>query len=301
MTSDETTSPVGPLADEKPAQDWIELPGADALTESNASTVLFRYPCTKILLAGATQSGKTSLTTAIYERLCQGSFDGWTFGSSATLIGFEKRCWEGRTGSGGLRDSIRRTSLQADDYLLHLDVVSSEARRRHLLLADLSGEVFQEMKLHPAAAADLPILAAADHVAIFVDGARLAVTAERQVAINDGVACMRACLDHGPIGSDFAIELVIAKWDLAVDGGVTESWVNEHVIPALEVPAKRHGGAVRHFLTAARPTKGGFELGSGVAALISEWVKSPSKSQVASPSMRSDARQFLRYGHDRAH
>src|SRR5712692_8424824 len=122
------------------APEWVDLPSSDAFTEATASAVLYRYPCIKVMLAGAVSSGKTSLLTAAYERLAQGSLGEWTFCSSSTIIGFERRCWEGRTDSGGFRDSIGRTSLLSSDYLLHLELLDGAHRRTHLLLADLSGE-----------------------------------------------------------------------------------------------------------------------------------------------------------------
>ncbi len=280
---------------EKADLDWVELPSSDALTEITSQQVLFSAQCSRVLLVGAVGSGKTSILTGIYERLCRGSLEGWTFVGSSTLIGFEKRCWEGRTNSGGNRDQIGRTSLQSDDYLLHLHVANAQARRINLLMADLSGEVFKEIKYHPGAAGALPILQAADHLTIVVDGARLADPRERQVAINDGVAALRACVAFGRLRDGVAIELVIAKWDAAVAAELDMPWANEYVFDALRrvVEGDRPVGA---FVTASRPTSGDFELGTGVANLVTAWAELPRPLDSAPVPLPPETRAYLRFG-----
>lgn len=291
-----SSSEQGSADTSEPDDEWVDLPNSDALTELTAQPVLFRTRCSRILLAGAVGSGKTSILTAIYERLCRGDLEDWNFGSSATLIGFEKRCWEGRTNSGGDRDQIGRTSLQSDDYLLHLDLARGDHTRDSLLIADLSGEVFKELKFHPAVAGELPILQSCDHLTIVIDGARLGVQSERQASINDALACLRACVAFGELRPESTVELVVAKWDAGLAAGLTEQWANDHVFKVLRRIARPRIQAVSSYLTASRPTSGDFQLGTGVAALINAWTTEILPPPLALPKLPTHLRQYLRYG-----
>jgi hypothetical protein len=281
--------------------DAVALPSARAQTEIDAKSLLQRFPCVVVLLAGEVSSGKTSIITAIYERLQRGKLDRWSFAWSDTLIGFEERCWEGRTASGGFRDHIARTSLQSTDYLLHLRLMSEDAVYRNLLLADVSGEVFREMKSHPAVAADLAILARCDHLTILVDGAKLAVPADRQVAINDARVILRASLEYGRLHPSAQIQIVLAKSDRVRRGRLDEGWIRQWVFDPLADLAAQHGRRISTVTTAARPdsTEELFDLGYGAEHLLSAWTLPVDSAKPALKRPDQHVREFLRYVYSR--
>src|SRR5581483_8028165 len=85
----------------------MPAPSATALAEQSfglsaegASDFLAMRPANVVLLAGDSNSGKTTLFAAIYERLLDGPFGEFLFAGSRTLHGFESRCFENRGGYG---------------------------------------------------------------------------------------------------------------------------------------------------------------------------------------------------------
>src|SRR5687767_14635843 len=108
------------MADSEKAVDLrLLLPDGEALTAQRATAITAAAPTRVVILAGAEDSGKTTLLTSLYEKFLQGRFADHLFAGSATLPAYEQRCHRARIQSGAVDPDTERTK-GLDVRLLHL-------------------------------------------------------------------------------------------------------------------------------------------------------------------------------------
>lgn len=217
--SSETATAKPP--DEKPAPTFIEMYAGNELSSADADAVTVHSPAHLVVLAGAAESGKTTVLASLYERLNEGPFAGFKFAGSRSLLGFEQICHLNRLASGGVRPDTPRTvpSDEAAYYHLVLRTSEADAKRRHVLLSAISGELFRLAKNSREDCERLTFLHRANTLVVLVDGARLAVTAQRTNAQSEASSILESFLDAKMLGSRCRVEFVFSKLDRVVDAG----------------------------------------------------------------------------------
>ena len=136
-------------AAERTSDNFVGLPSGEALTETEASDVTSNDASKLVILAGPVGSGKTTILTALFEAFLEAPFGNYLFGGSRTLVGFEERCHDARVSSGRLVGTTRHTSAREGIRFLHLRLGANEMGemiRKHLLLSDISGEIFGQVR-----------------------------------------------------------------------------------------------------------------------------------------------------------
>jgi hypothetical protein len=237
-----------------------------------------------ILIAGAVGSGKTTLIASIFHCFQRGPFAGYLFAGSDTLPGFDERCHLARTASGRSSADTERTKAGVDRKLLHLRVRATyaDAPIRNLLIADLSGEHYQNAKDSVDECRSLPLIRRADHFVLLVDGAKLVKPDQRQSAKNDAIMLLRSCLDAGQLGQRSLVDVLFSKWDL-IDAS-EDTRENAAYADQVEVSIKQQFESrfsrLRFFRIAARRETGDFPIGYGVAEAFSLWVEDTSEKVV---------------------
>jgi hypothetical protein len=195
----------------------IELPAGDSLDSSSARFVTTHMLTRLIILAGAADSGKTTLLATIYELFQDGPFAGYVFAGSRTLPGFERRSHLARIASGRSHPDTERTK-SAEEGLLHLKVKRADGGRqsRDLLFTDLSGERFRLIKDSTDECMKFDLLKRADHLVVLIDGDKICQMDRRLGAITDTRMLLRSCLDAGMIGAHSFVDIAVTKYDLLV-------------------------------------------------------------------------------------
>src|SRR6266545_4833715 len=129
----------------------VPVPSGGALTVEASLRVTLRSAAKVVVPVGPVGCGKSTLITTIYDQFQLGPFGGWLFAGSETLLAFEQRSFLSRTASGRATAGIERTSLSSGEQLVHLRLQDEGQVRaaRDLLLADISGELFQSIADHP--------------------------------------------------------------------------------------------------------------------------------------------------------
>lgn len=195
----------------------VALDSGEALTESLANRLTRQFESKVVLLAGATDSGKTTIITSLFEEFQNGSYSGYTFAGSDTLIGFERRCHDGREASGNPTPITKRTKIKDEVHFLHLRLakkIGDSYHLRNLLLADISGEAFQAIQDSSDAVRRLSILKRIDFLTLVIDGSKIASKQLRHIAATDARQILRAILQEKIISNQCKICIVISKWDL---------------------------------------------------------------------------------------
>lgn len=209
---------VTPVAEEPK---FVELFSGGALSAADADAVTLRSRAHLIVLAGAADSGKTTVLASIYERLNEGPFAGFQFAGSRSLLGFEEICHLNRLASGGSQPDTQRTipSEEASYYHLALKGTEDGARRRHVLLSAMSGELFRMAMDTRDDAARLTYLRRADTIVVLVDGARLAVLEQRASAQAEAASILESLIDANMVAPNCRVEFVFSKLDRVNAGG----------------------------------------------------------------------------------
>src|SRR5579871_1531040 len=158
-------------------QTSASLFGAEQLSAEEAARLLADERSRLVVFVGDRGAGKTSLCVELYERQ-RAHPSGVRFAGSWTLLALEQLAHLRRVGRG----SLPPTPEAGDHHILHLALEAGETPR-HLLLGDLSGEIFRRLANNQLSAADVPLLARADKLVLLVDGEQLVDVGARSSAL----------------------------------------------------------------------------------------------------------------------
>jgi hypothetical protein len=156
---------------------------------------------------------------------------------------------------------------------------SVEKAARDLLLADLSGEWFDDIvegSLDPLA---LPHLARADHLVLVIDGEELQEPGARLVERQRAELLLRSLVESGVLASPSVLGMVVTKWDAVVGAGdTTLTFADALPGRVAESAGLPHSVPVRH--VAARPKSDVLPLGHGLESLLGDWLAQPTTTIV---------------------
>lgn len=241
-----------------------------ALTTREANALNARRRPTVLVLAGGVKCGKTSVYAAIYERLSRGPFAGRVFAGSATIPGFEARCYYWRTSSGLASPAMKHTQAPDLPWLhLRLRDVELEHAPADLLFGDFDGEFFEQLIKNEVQPAELPFLHRADHVGVVVDGERISNPETRAAEIQD-LEYLADALMKDERWAPPSLLFVITKLDL-IDGVASsdERARIEDALANLHDRLRGVGGAdVPIIRLAVRSETDRFPLGHGLESLL---------------------------------
>ena len=104
-----------------PEVDVEPLYSGKKLTSDQAASILRASPARVISIAGAKDSGKTTLLARIHEYFHEGPFSEYSFSGSRTLMGFGLVSWNAMMASGRHKADTERTKPWENDDFLHLN------------------------------------------------------------------------------------------------------------------------------------------------------------------------------------
>lgn len=258
--------------------EFVDLPSGEALTSEQAAEVA-RDELTKVVVvAGPVDSGKTTILTSLFELFLEAPVSNFEFRGSRTLVGFERRCHDGRAQSGRSVAQTPHTSRREGVVFLHLGLSSGESGLRQqssLLITDISGELFKQIRDSSESARGLMCLKRADHLCLALDGEKLVDAATRQVARNDCRSTLRSIVEAKVLPAACTIDVAITKWDVVVSAMQQDEALNLFIeeTRALLSRTAVEQGSVRFFEVAARPTSKALPFAHGVPTLLRAWVR----------------------------
>jgi hypothetical protein len=282
---------------------WIELDDGSDLDPEAAERIARAAIARVVVLAGASDSGKTTLLASLYESFQRGPFAGYLFAGSATLLGFERRCHLARIESGRATSETARTLTTGAQRWLHLCVRSPalDGPPRDLLLAEIAGDAFRAAKDSTDECHRLSVSRRADHFVILVDGARLVQRQHRFTAANDAALFLRSCLDADMLSRSSFVDVLMTKWDLVA--AAPDAAEIDQITTAFTERTRQHCaarlGRLRFFRVAARPQPaGGVGFAHGLAEIFASWVADSPAFRPAAPipvRVPENAPEFDRY------
>lgn len=282
---------------------FVELFAGNELMAAETEAVTLRWPTQLVVFAGAEGSGKTTVIASIYERLSQGSFAGFRFAGSRSLLGFEQICHLNRLTSNGERPDTPRTVATDEAVYYHLALrgLQDDARRRHVLLSAVSGELFRQARNSREDCARLTFLHRADAIAVLIDGARLVVPEQRTNAQADASGILESFLDAKMVPAGCRVEFVFSKLDRVVAAGESALEFLRKTQEKLESKFRPSVPRLAFRQIAARPdpSSSGEPLDDGLADAFTTWTAVRSSAAVDARMVSGppeDGREFSKFG-----
>jgi ABC-type uncharacterized transport system ATPase subunit len=260
----------------------VRLPHADALSATEAELVLRTKDSNLVALVGPHDAGKTSLIAAVYEMLQLGPIGQYQFGGSVTLHAFEKTAHDARSESRRNDPYTERTKL-GELTFYHLDLVNSDgSSRRCALFANRAGEDYMDTQKNQDLAKGYSELPRSDNLTVLVDGEKLLLSVERQLARRDALLTLRALVEAGVTRQWQRLALVLTKVDavrLAENGAPEALQFFENLATSMSTEYGSHFVEFKTFQVAASPKSNKAVRGEGVATLLDFWMKPPARNE----------------------
>lgn len=246
----------------------------DVLNAFEGGNIARGSPTAIVVVAGPARCGKTTLVGGLYELFHRGPFGGYMFAGSRTLPGFEQRCHLARIASGLDTPDTERTMWSEGKHLLHLRLAEREGGAfRNILFSDIYGEAFKRAADVAEDCQNFTVLKRSCHVAVLVDGKKVADRAERQAAFTSADSLIGQCLDCGMFDVESSVQVVVTKWDLIAGNAVDEKFVNGKLDWLKRRYAARVGSLSAHQVSIRPPGGGSIRPGHGMADLLSIWAR----------------------------
>ncbi|MEH2612948.1 TRAFAC clade GTPase domain-containing protein [Bradyrhizobium sp. AZCC 1693] len=272
----------------------IDLDPGAPLHALQASGVLRASRSRVIGIIGAYDCGKTSLMAGLYDLFQEGPIGGVTFAGSSTLHGFEKICHDSRVASKrGTAHSARTSRGEVTFY--HLDVQrDGEADIVSLLLADRSGEEYEEVADDMANGHSMSELRRADTVTVLVDGRRLCDPKSRHDVINSVAPIVQGLQESGAFARRPQLAVVLTKNDalVASDKADVATADFDRLVETMERRFSERFSVIRKFVTTASPTGMAVKRGDGLQDLLLYWLNESPPEAAPAPVPISNDRVF---------
>ena len=260
-------------------KDHQDLPRGSALTMEEAYKITSYKEVKFILLAGKSNSGKSTLVTTLYHMFNLGPFAGHWFAGSETLLGFEQRAFNLRTASFKSDPDMPKTRVGILDSILHLRLFDSRRKTdKDLLITDLSGEDYGRVIGNvDAAKSEYEISKRADFVVVLIDGKLLSQKTSRNRAEQESLQLLQTFLDAKLVGKNSRVDIVISKYDLILLSLKEDPSLNQFINNLKTKFKSRFESCLRNlrFLDIAAMPENSVdhvEAGYGLEDLISYWM-----------------------------
>lgn len=263
-------------AEEHDETEMVELSDGLDLTPATASRITRARLTRVIVIAGDQDAGKTTLLSSLYDRFQESSFAGFLFAGCDTFPGLERRCFPHRLVSERVHPDTIRTSRGDGQSLLHLRLRKQDLSRaaQDLLLSDISGEFFRDACDSTDGCQQLKILRRADHLALCLDGEKLASSGLRHEAVHTGKLLLQGALDAEMIGRRTFVDILFTKRDLmGPPGPSTALEFLNRLRHGLKSEFQHRFGRLRFFEVAARPRSAQFPLAYGLEHILPSWIE----------------------------
>ncbi|RQZ85412.1 hypothetical protein DF058_32100 [Burkholderia cenocepacia] len=253
--------------------DGIRLPDALALETPRVNRVLTAFHSRMVGVIGAYDSGKTSIIAGLYDLFQIGPVSGAIFAGSSTLHGLELICHDARAASNRDEPHSERTK-RGEVRFYHVDM-RQDGELRSLLIADRSGEEYEEVADLAANASAMFELRRADVITILVDGRRLASPVERADTMGAIPLILQGMVENGAFARKPNIAVVLTKDDIVQASDRKERIMRDFhaIVDSIKNGFSSSFGEIERFVTCASPKDAAAERGRGLAGLLAFWMK----------------------------
>ncbi|MFY3137150.1 TRAFAC clade GTPase domain-containing protein [Achromobacter xylosoxidans] len=259
--------------------DGVFLPDALPLESRGADRVLASLPSRMIGVIGVHDSGKTSVIAGLFDLFQVGPVAHAIFAGSSTLHGLEIICHDARVASERDEPHSERTK-RGEVRFYHFDVLR-DGLLQSLLIADRSGEEYEEVADLTANATAMFELRRADVITVLVDGRRLASSRDRADVMGAIPLIIQGMVENGAFSRKPNLAIVLTKDD-AVQASPRKDQVQRDfiaIIDGIRDAFASHFGEFGSFVTSASPKEANVVRGAGLAEMLAFWMKPSAEPQ----------------------
>lgn len=259
--------------------DGIRLSNALALETKDANRVLAALSSRMIGVIGAYDAGKTSIIAGLYDLFQTGPVSGTLFAGSSTLHGLELICHDARVVSNREEAHSERTK-RGEVRFYHVDV-RHNGELRSLLIADRSGEEYEEVADLAANASAMFELRRADVITVLVDGRRLVSPVDRADTMGAIPLILQGMAENGAFARRPNLAIVLTKDDVIQASARKDRVMQDFhaIVDAIKNSFDSSFGEMASFVTCASPKDAAAERGRGLSALLAFWMKPNAEPQ----------------------
>lgn len=253
--------------------DGVHLPDALPLESERADDVLAVLPSRMIGVIGGHDSGKTSVIAGLFDLFQVGPVFDITFAGSSTLHGLEIICHDARVASARDEPHSERTK-RGEVRFYHIDV-RRDCALQSLLIADRSGEEYEEVADLAANATGMFELRRADVITVLVDGRRLASPSDRADVMGAIPLIIQGMIENGAFVRKPNLAIVLTKDD-AVQASPRKDRVEQDfraIVDGVRDVFADHFGEFGSFVTSASPKDTNVVRGAGLGEMLEFWTK----------------------------
>jgi hypothetical protein len=261
------------------AFDGVHLPDALPLDSGRADRVLALLPSRMIGVIGVHDSGKTSVISGLFDLFQVGPVAHTMFAGSSTLHGLEMICHDARVASERDEPHSERTK-RGEVRFYHFDVLR-EGLLQSVLIADRSGEEYEEVADLTANATAMFELRRADVITVLVDGRRLASPSDRADVMGAIPLIIQGMVENGAFARKPNLAIVLTKND-AVEASSRKDRVQRDfraIVDGIGDAFATHFGEFGSFVTSASPKDANVVRGAGLAEMLEFWMKPGAEPQ----------------------
>lgn len=261
--------------------DGVYLSDALPLDRGGADKILAMLPSRMIGVIGGHDSGKTSVIAGLYDLFQLGPIADSFFAGSSTLHGFEAICHDARAASERNEPHSERTK-RGEVRFFHIDL-KCDGVFKSLLIADRSGEEYEEVADVAANAAEMFELRRADAITILVDGRRLASPKDRADVMGSIPLIIMGMVENGAFLRKPNLAIVLTKEDAVRASDRTERVERDFqaIVEGIQTEFAEHFGEFGSFVTSASPADTNIERGAGLDELLRFWLKPTAQPKAA--------------------
>ena len=282
-----------PSKDAVNAFDGLRLPIALPLESRSANNILSKLPSRMVGVIGAHNSGKTSVIAGLFDLFQMGPVSDVIFAGSSTLHGLEIICHDARVASERDTPHSERTK-RGEVRFYHIDV-RHDGALHSLLIADRSGEEYEEVADLAANATGMFELRRADVITVLVDGRRLASPSDRAEVMGAIPLIIQGMVENGAFIRKPNLAIVLTKFD-AVQASRRQDRVEQDfrgIIDVVRDAFADHFGEFGSFITSASPKDTNVVRGAGLGEMLNFWMR-PGAEPRGVPLRYSSGRVFDR-------
>lgn len=263
--------------------EMISLPHGRALTLQEIYEITATEDTKIIIFVGPVASGKTTIETMIYQLLHESTLDQYYFAGSKTLRAYEQRSQLTRTSSQNAIATTPRTRRGIEETFLHLRLWDSEkGSYKNLLLADLSGEDFQNHIANTTAMKEkYDFIKYIDYIVAVIDGEAVSNKRKRNGALEEIAQLIRTIYDAKITSEKTILQLVYSKYDLIFQGIKVDNTIEQFMIRVKNEMIKRlncYIDDIAEFNIAAMPDNNEeFIVGYGIKDIMHSWMQEDDK------------------------
>jgi len=226
-------------------------------------------------IIGVHDSGKTSVIAGVFDLFQMGPIEDITFAGSSTLHGLEMICHDARAASERDEPHSERTK-RGEVKFYHIDVRRGNTLQT-LLIADRSGEEYEEVADLAANATPMFELRRADIITVLVDGRRLSSPVDRAEVMGEIPLIIQGMVENRAFERKPNLAVVLTKNDDVIASPRRERVEQDFqsIVEAISETFANNFGEFSSFVTSASPKDVGVQRGDGLAAVLDFWLRPP--------------------------